>query len=166
MCQMLICKYEYKPLSFNLVQETYDYITKCLDDSLEAIAETYVVYNDDTYDVIKFGRYVAHTPIDCITEKGLAPYVSESKQYSIFLLNKMLANKDNIKMLMVTNTRVDEFCFYCTDKKLVDVINKDPRHIANEYVGFNKDNVMYDNSKFIILIRSTFYKYIHGEKLD
>ena len=166
MCQMLICKYEYKPLSFNLVQETYDYITKCLDDSLEAIAETYVVYNDDTYDVIKFGRYVAHTPIDCITEKGLAPYVSESKQYSIFLLNKMLANKDNIKMLMVTNTRVDEFCFYCTDKKLVDVINKDPRHIANEYVGFNKDEVMYDNSKFIILIRSTFYKYIHGEKLD
>lgn len=166
MCQMLICKYEYKPLSFNLVQETYDYITKCLDDSLEAIAEAYVVYNDNTYDVIKFGRYVAHTPIDCITEKGLAPYVSESKQYSIFLLNKMLANKDNIKMLMVTNTRVDEFCFYCTDKKLVDVINKDPRHIANEYVGFNKDEVMYDNSKFIILIRSTFYKYIHGEKLD
>lgn len=166
MCQMLICKYEYKPLSFNLVQETYDYITKCLDDSLEAIAEAYVVYNDNTYDVIKFGRYVAHTPIDCITEKGLAPYVSESKQYSIFLLNKMLANKDNIKMLMVTNTRVDEFCFYCTDKKLVDVINKDPRHIANEYVGFNRDNVMYDNSKFIILIRSTFYKYIHGEKLD
>lgn len=166
MCQMLICKYEYKPLSFNLVQETYDYITKCLDDSLEAIAEAYVVYNDNTYDVIKFGRYVAHTPIDEITEKGLAPYVSESKQYSIFLLNKMLANKDNIKMLMVTNTRVDEFCFYCTDKKLVDVINKDPRHIANEYVGFNRDNVMYDNSKFIILIRSTFYKYIHGEKLD
>lgn len=166
MCQMLICKYEYKPLSFNLVQETYDYITKCLDDSLEAIAEAYVVYNDNTYDVIKFGRYVAHTPIDEITEKGLAPYVSESKQYSIFLLNKMLANKDNIKMLMVTNTRVDEFCFYCTDKKLVDVINKDPRHIANEYVGFNKDEVMYDNSKFIILIRSTFYKYIHGEKLD
>lgn len=166
MCQMLICKYEYKPLSFNLVQETYDYITKCLDDSLEAIAEAYVVYNDNTYDVIKFGRYVAHTPIDEITEKGLAPYVSESKQYSIFLLNKMLANKDNIKMLMVTNTRVDEFCFYCTDKKLVDVINKDPRHIANEYVGFNKDEVMYDNSKFIILIRSTFYKYIHGEKID
>lgn len=166
MCQMLICKYEYKPLSFSLVQETYDYITKCLDDSLEAIAEAYVVYNDNTYDVIKFGRYVAHTPIDCITEKGLAPYVSESKQYSIFLLNKMLANKDNIKMLMVTNTRVDEFCFYCTDKKLVDVINKDPRHIANEYVGFNRDNVMYDNSKFIILIRSTFYKYIHGEKID
>ena len=166
MYQMLICKYEYKPLSFNLVQETYDYITKCLDDSLEAIAEAYVVYNDNTYDVIKFGRYVAHTPIDKITEKGLAPYVSESKQYSIFLLNKMLANKDNIKMLMVTNTRVDEFCFYCTDKKLVDVINKDPRHIANEYVGFNKDEVMYDNSKFIILIRSTFYKYIHGEKLD
>lgn len=166
MCQTLVCKYEYKPLSFNLVQETYDYITKCLDDSLEAIAEAYVVYNDNTYDVIKFGRYVAHTPIDQITEKGLTPYVSESKQYSIFLLNKMLANKDNIKMLMVTNTRVDEFCFYCTDKKLVDVINKDPRHIANEYVGFNKDEVMYDNSKFIILIRSTFYKYIHGEKLD
>lgn len=166
MCQTLVCKYEYKPLSFNLVQETYDYITKCLDDSLEAIAEAYVVYNDNTYDVIKFGRYVAHTPIDQITEKGLTPYVSESKQYSIFLLNKMLANKDNIKMLMVTNTRVDEFCFYCTDKKLVDVINKDPRHMANIYAYSSNDDAMYDNTNFIILIRSTFYKYTHGEKLD
>lgn len=166
MCQMLICKYEYKPLSFNLVQETYDYITKCLDDSLEAIAEAYVVYNDNTYDVIKFGRYVAHTPIDHITEKGLAPYVSESKQYSIFLLNKMLANKDNIKMLMVTNTRTNELCFYCTDKKLVNVINKDPRHMANISAYSSNDDAMYDNTNFIILIRSIFYKYTHGERID
>lgn len=166
MCQMLICKYEYKPLSFNLVQETYDYITKCLDDSLEAIAEAYVVYNDNTYDVIKFGRYVAHTPIDHITEKGLAPYVSESKQYSIFLLNKMLANKDNIKMLMVTNTRTNELCFYCTDKKLVNVINKDPRHMANISAYSSNDDAMYGNTNFIILIRSIFYKYTHGERID
>lgn len=166
MCQTLVCKYEYKPLSFNLVQETYDYITKCLDDSLEAIAEAYVVYNDNTYDVIKFGRYVAHTPIDQITEKGLTPYVSESKQYSIFLLNKMLANKDNIKMLMVTNTRTNELCFYCTDKKLVNVINKDPRHMANISAYSSNDDAMYDNTNFIILIRSIFYKYTHGEKID
>lgn len=164
------CTFTYKALNYSLIQDTYDYANKFLNMGLFiALAEVYVVYNDNKYDVIKFGENISCAPYwelnktlinmgYVFTEKDEPDY----KQYSMYLLDKMIKHREDVKMIMLLNTRASEFKFYCTDKKLVDAINKDPRHKIT-YEESSEDSAILESSDFIDMVRSDFYKYVTGK---